>query len=1229
MPDAITQLSETLIRVLGHSLWQAALISAAVWFLLRTLPAKHAERRYAIALGGLASIVAAALVTWSVLRLEPTESISTAIQKNRPMEQTVRSSDSPSASRQSSPAEPQAEVAELAEHTDQNPTSFAADATSSINRSGPIVARWLSVIWLCGAVVMLLRGLTGFVIARRWLVESAAAAESGLQELKDIVKELSQRLKLRRLIRIVLSDRIDTPAVVGVLWPVIMVPVSMLTGVPADQWRIMIAHELAHIRRWDPLVSLIQMVVESLLFFNPFVWWLNRITRAEREACCDAVAARICGQPMSVAKTLVDVAASIHRPLISSVMAFAEPSSEGELSDRVLRLVQPDRAPQSKISWLSVTVVMVALAATFILLQRGTDIAVQTAANWMSPKERVEKLVQLEAERNGNFVPATVLPDGSGNSQDPNAGKIAVHLIVKTEDGSKITPKLSLHSMTRTANSSTGSSMSGPNSEEDEYRKTHYFSPCQLQIGGSHPDFAAVSSPIITLMPDDKEKTIELILTRGSTVNGLVANEQGEPVPQATVKYSAGLGFRGSWSGSSAQETQTDEAGQFQFSHIANSEYLIEVMAKGYQRLRQKESLGKSVIANSPEPFKMVLKAARPVSVRVVDKQSNQPITNARLRITYRQSGTEGMSYGFSRRWANPDQWQDYAISNSDGLAVIDQLEDNAAYTFAVVAETYGVGVLEIKADDAEATISLSPSIKISGRMTGNLQTLQKSTDVTKPGFQVGVNSRLGSTARGFDDSYMINIDPEGHFEIDRLTEGGQLMLFLPNERRELHITESMTELEIPILPKEPEPDMPVREVVIRLTGTDPEAPAQGTLSIYWNHPTARMEDRANNHNMPITSNEVRLKIPVGAFLNFRQESLAGYRIEEQNQVEILPGTAPQVIEAKVMAVGGIYGSIKRADGSAADRASTHVLAIELPPGETNSSKINSSYSRSGFLFMKSVPFGGRYRLLTHEQTDDTCVWTVSDEFTIDESDPIVKMDIVLPSGRDLTLRLVDANGKPVAAQDVKLNCSFSQKAGGIFSRKSRRDFGSYGFSSNTTTDSNGICVFRGVSLDEPLEGIELKLTATIEPGPYRGKTQTIETIEFNKTNQPVEIMLSRGLTVSGYLIDVATNKPIPSAELRLSPRHFDRSEFHGLANTKTDSTGRFEFSGLEPIEYTGYVNDASPKGAVLQPQGGGGLRISYPAGVEQLSLTATDPPGEPVRWEVIIHPNSPLRPLD
>ena len=212
------------------------------------------------------------------------------------------------------------------------------------------------------------------------------------------------------------------------------------------------------------------MVVESLLFFNPFVWWLNRIIRAEREACCDAVAARIWGgggQPMSVAKTLVDVAAAIHRPLISSAMAFAEPSREGELSDRVLRLVQPDRPPRSKVSWLSVTLVMVILAATLVVLQRGTDIAVQTAANWMSPKERVEKLVKLEAEQNGNFVPATAASaDGPSASDDPNAGKIAVHVIVKTDDGSRITPKLTLHYQSRAGNHSSGGGLDGLDTEE-------------------------------------------------------------------------------------------------------------------------------------------------------------------------------------------------------------------------------------------------------------------------------------------------------------------------------------------------------------------------------------------------------------------------------------------------------------------------------------------------------------------------------------------------------------------------------------------------------------------------------------------------------------------------------------------------------------------------------------------------------------------------------------------
>jgi hypothetical protein len=133
------------------------------------------------------------------------------------------------------------------------------------------------------------------------------------------------------------------------------------------------------------------------------------------------------------------------------------------------------------------------------------------------------------------------------------------------------------------------------------------------------------------------------------------------------------------------------------------------------------------------------------------------------------------------------------------------------------------------------------------------------------------------------------------------------------------------------------------------------------------------------------------------------------------------------VIEAPVTAVGGVYGSIKRADGSPADRGFVTCSGDGITAGEKDSSRVNSPYSQAGFQFMKSVPFGGRYRLLVHEKTDDAYVWTVSEEFTIDESNPIVKMDVVLPSGRDLKLHVVDKDGMPVAAQEVKLSFSFTR----------------------------------------------------------------------------------------------------------------------------------------------------------------------------------------------------------
>ena len=99
-----------------------------------------------------------------------------------------------------------------------------------------------------------------------------------------------------RKIRVLVGERISTPGVIGCFWPTLLLPASMLSGIPAEDLRAILVHELAHIRRYDYLVNFLQMVVEALLFFNPAVWWISRQIRIEREACCDAAGVRWTGQ---------------------------------------------------------------------------------------------------------------------------------------------------------------------------------------------------------------------------------------------------------------------------------------------------------------------------------------------------------------------------------------------------------------------------------------------------------------------------------------------------------------------------------------------------------------------------------------------------------------------------------------------------------------------------------------------------------------------------------------------------------------------------------------------------------------------------------------------------------------------------------------------------------------------------------------------------------------------
>ncbi|MGB2606884.1 MAG: M56 family metallopeptidase, partial [Candidatus Sulfotelmatobacter sp.] len=142
-----------------------------------------------------------------------------------------------------------------------------------------------------------------------------------------------RRLGLDRAIRYCECQWLQTPAVIGWLRPIVLLPVTALTGLSEEQLQSVVAHELAHIQRFDAFVNVFQIVVETLLFYHPGLWWLNRRIRVEREHCCDDVAISLCGNPVEYARALTLMEEWRSAP------ALAMAANRGPLSERVFRLL--------------------------------------------------------------------------------------------------------------------------------------------------------------------------------------------------------------------------------------------------------------------------------------------------------------------------------------------------------------------------------------------------------------------------------------------------------------------------------------------------------------------------------------------------------------------------------------------------------------------------------------------------------------------------------------------------------------------------------------------------------------------------------------------------------------------------------------------------------------------------------------------------------------------------
>lgn len=167
------------------------------------------------------------------------------------------------------------------------------------------LARLLPWLWVCGTPLVALALLTGIIGASRLRRRSTEVSD---EQLQGRMQRLRTLLGISRRVGLAVCDQVSSPLVIGIFRPLIILPPAMISGLAPAQLEMILLHELAHVRRWDNLVNLMQRMIEALLFFHPAVWWASRWVRLEREHCCDALVLSHNHTPQSYAETLAALA---------------------------------------------------------------------------------------------------------------------------------------------------------------------------------------------------------------------------------------------------------------------------------------------------------------------------------------------------------------------------------------------------------------------------------------------------------------------------------------------------------------------------------------------------------------------------------------------------------------------------------------------------------------------------------------------------------------------------------------------------------------------------------------------------------------------------------------------------------------------------------------------------------------------------------------------------------
>ena len=329
------------IRAFGwsllNSIWHSAIIYGILFILMLSLPKLASKYKHNLAFGSIVIMFLAFLFNF----------IKQVALNVKHVSQT-----------------PNQQNVQIQEYFNNLPKTFSSKAEQYF----PIIVAF----YLIGIVLQL------FVIGKGYkqLSNLKKASLSSIPiEWQLIFEKVAKSLKIEKTINFHLSSIVNVPLVIGYLKPVVLFPIALVNQLESDQVEAILIHELSHIRRNDFLLNLIKTAIETLLFFNPFVWMAGRFIHIEREHACDDLVLKITGKPLNYAHALLKL--ELLKDKSSPAYALAATGKSQNLYQRIKRITN------MKTNYLNAKQQMAALTL---------GIACLFSIAWINPAEKKKEL---------------------------------------------------------------------------------------------------------------------------------------------------------------------------------------------------------------------------------------------------------------------------------------------------------------------------------------------------------------------------------------------------------------------------------------------------------------------------------------------------------------------------------------------------------------------------------------------------------------------------------------------------------------------------------------------------------------------------------------------------------------------------------------------------------------------------------------------------------------------